>query len=260
MKSKKQIVAWLKVQPWYEDFVFNCVKRSKELSVNAESLAKHINHKVSGELGVNVIFGSFVWKDTPQGHEFWKEVNTEFHYWYEKELTFDSIEVFKHFYRNRYSEDTIYFKISDTEACNIDDIIGFLPFESIDFRGKTAEQVVEYLSSKEWYLKYLKNIAIQTCDESFIAEVVKGNFLRDSISGAFGWSISKEGWDFWSKIDKAFEVWYDTQSFACLPKNAEFWKNGIQYRKINDTCAVIVCKIVCIDKKEPVTLLFKEDK
>lgn len=77
MKTPEQIKAWLKAQPWYEQF--------KENVFNSDFSKLRKQKTLSGESGLDTITGAFKWLGTPETLFFWEDVDKEFCKWYGEE-------------------------------------------------------------------------------------------------------------------------------------------------------------------------------
>lgn len=77
MKTPEQIKAWLKAQPWYEQF--------KENVFNSDFSKLRKQKTLSGESGLDTITGAFKWFGTPETLFFWEDVDKEFCKWYGEE-------------------------------------------------------------------------------------------------------------------------------------------------------------------------------
>lgn len=75
MKTQKQIRKWLQTQEWYPQF-------KKNMRKEPEDKQKYI---LIGKAYSETIKGAFIWNGTPEGINFWWNVNIQFLKWYEKE-------------------------------------------------------------------------------------------------------------------------------------------------------------------------------
>lgn len=72
MKTKEQIIEWLKAQEWYDAFAKN---------VSPVTIKDHVVLCIA-ERQANIIIGSaFDWEDTDEGTKFWNDANTKFLQW-----------------------------------------------------------------------------------------------------------------------------------------------------------------------------------
>ena len=72
MKTKEQIIEWLKAQEWYDAFAKN---------VSPVTIKDHVVLCIA-ERQANIIIGSaFDWEDTDEGSKFWNDANTKFLQW-----------------------------------------------------------------------------------------------------------------------------------------------------------------------------------
>ena len=72
MKTKEQIIEWLKSQEWYDAFAKN---------VSPVTIKDHVVLCIA-ERQANIIIGSaFDWEATDEGTKFWNDANTKFLQW-----------------------------------------------------------------------------------------------------------------------------------------------------------------------------------
>lgn len=72
MKTKEQIIEWLKAQDWYGAFAKN---------VSYTTAVQHVDQCIT-ERHANIIIGSaFDWEATDEGTKFWNDANTKFLQW-----------------------------------------------------------------------------------------------------------------------------------------------------------------------------------
>ena len=72
MKTKEQIIEWLKAQEWYDAFAKN---------VSPVTIKDHVVLCIA-ERQANIIIGSaFDWEATDEGTKFWNDANTKFLQW-----------------------------------------------------------------------------------------------------------------------------------------------------------------------------------
>lgn len=72
MKTKKQIIEWLKYQGLYEAFAKN---------ISHTTVVRHVEQCIA-ERHANIIIGSaFDWEATDEGSKFWNDANTKFLQW-----------------------------------------------------------------------------------------------------------------------------------------------------------------------------------
>lgn len=79
-KTPRQIKKWLKKQPWYNRFVYN-MDNSRNSSYD---------HILSGNEGAFTIRISFIWKNSPEGHDFWENIDNQFIQWYNNEEDYNT--------------------------------------------------------------------------------------------------------------------------------------------------------------------------
>ena len=84
MKTKEQIIEWLKAQEWYDAFAKN---------VSPVTIKDHVVLCIA-ERQANIIIGSaFDWEATDEGTKFWNDANTKFLQWlYSDEQTEQSAD------------------------------------------------------------------------------------------------------------------------------------------------------------------------
>ena len=113
MKTKEQIIEWLKAQEWYDAFAKN---------VSPVTIKDHVVLCIA-ERQANIIIGSaFDWEATDEGTKFWNDANTKFLQWlYSDEQTEQSS-------RSVQSSDRWIFDRGRKEA----------PFYMVYAEGKTA--------------------------------------------------------------------------------------------------------------------------
>ncbi|MCF0120467.1 MAG: hypothetical protein HUJ65_02415 [Oscillospiraceae bacterium] len=75
MKTKKQIKAYLELQPWFDDFKANVEKY-------AESTTRDPQEILNGEMGEYTISAPFPWSITKQGADYWRNVDNAFCDWF----------------------------------------------------------------------------------------------------------------------------------------------------------------------------------
>ena len=85
MKTKEEILEYIKKQPWYDKFCKNFVENSIKQDDGERTL--HLNS--------SLIARAFTWNCTPEGHEYWSNIHIEYTKWYFKlpvtELTLEQI-------------------------------------------------------------------------------------------------------------------------------------------------------------------------
>lgn len=67
---------------------------------------------------------------------------------------------------------------------------------------KSSEEIAGWLKDKPWYKNFKKNI--RKAGEL----VLNGEKGLSTIVGAFVWSDTKEGSQFWRKVEQEFVEWY----------------------------------------------------
>lgn len=76
---------------------------------------------------------------------------------------------------------------------------------------KTPEQIREWLQSQEWYKLFRLNTYLDNISLITIEKVLSGNCRKNTIVLSFVWESTKEGWDFWNKVNDDFEEWYNKE-------------------------------------------------
>ena len=72
MKTKEQIIEWLKSRGLYDAFAKN---------ISHATVVRHVDQCIA-ERDANIIIGSaFDWEDTDEGTKFWNDANTKFLQW-----------------------------------------------------------------------------------------------------------------------------------------------------------------------------------
>lgn len=72
---------------------------------------------------------------------------------------------------------------------------------------RTEKEIVNYLSKKRWYKEYLYNVIELNKDES--ADFINGLKQDETISEAFEWDKTNEGFDVWNDRNSLFTEWYN---------------------------------------------------
>ena len=76
MKTKEQIIEWLKSNGLYEAFAKN---------VSSENVEEKVAHYIAGETVPELIKSSFWWLNTNEGYDFWNSANEKFLLWLESD-------------------------------------------------------------------------------------------------------------------------------------------------------------------------------
>lgn len=75
---------------------------------------------------------------------------------------------------------------------------------------KTPEQIKEWLQKQEWYPQFRLNTyydnSVRTAEK-----VLSGDCLKGTMVLSFVWEKTKQGWDFWNKVNDEFEKWYNKE-------------------------------------------------
>lgn len=73
-KSKEEIKLWLGEQPWFPAFAANILRSHNR---------PYINSIVSGDYGGSTIAIAFSWKTSPEGENFWRNIEKQYREWYD---------------------------------------------------------------------------------------------------------------------------------------------------------------------------------
>ena len=76
MKTKEQILEWLKAQEWYDAFAEN---------ISPETVENKVKRLVKEGQSRNILDGSFLWPGTDEGFTFWSNANKEFLHWFKSD-------------------------------------------------------------------------------------------------------------------------------------------------------------------------------
>ena len=74
---------------------------------------------------------------------------------------------------------------------------------------KTAEQIREWLRDKPWYEQYKMNLFREKDSSMESRECLSGQSGLHTISKAFCWGTTEEGFDFWNDVDGKFTDWFE---------------------------------------------------
>lgn len=72
MKTKKQIIEWLKSNGLYDAFAKN---------ISSENVENQVEQFVAEEKSRNILASSFLWQSTNEGYDFWHNADKEFLRW-----------------------------------------------------------------------------------------------------------------------------------------------------------------------------------
>lgn len=75
MKTCEQVLAWLKAQEWFPQYMRN---------LSAKFSPKEIELWNRDHFDGLAISGAFEWGNTPEGFDFWANVARKFDHWYNK--------------------------------------------------------------------------------------------------------------------------------------------------------------------------------
>lgn len=84
-----------------------------------------------------------------------------------------------------------------------------ITFKNRRERMKTPEQIKEWLERQPWYEQYKTNLFQQSDSSLESRECLSGQAGLHTISGAFCWQITEEGFDFWNDVDRKFMDWFE---------------------------------------------------
>ena len=73
-RTSAAVAKWLEKQEWYEAWLDNM--NLQDLSENEKSQC------INGYYGLGTIRGSIIWMITPEGDDYWDEINQQFIRWY----------------------------------------------------------------------------------------------------------------------------------------------------------------------------------
>lgn len=73
-RSKTEIKKWLKTRDWYEKYVNNLKVEYQDIYQRQKFL--------SGENDTSTISAAFCYRDTPEGIEYWSQIEEQFLKWY----------------------------------------------------------------------------------------------------------------------------------------------------------------------------------
>ena len=73
-RSKTDIQKWLKTRDWYEKYVENLKGEYQDISQRQKFLF--------GDKGASTISAAFLYMDTPEGSDYWVNIEEQFLKWY----------------------------------------------------------------------------------------------------------------------------------------------------------------------------------
>ena len=76
MKTKEQIIEWMKAQEWYDAFAKN---------ISSKTVAEVIEEYLKEESVIGIIDFAFIWENTDEGQDFWCSANEKFLLWFESD-------------------------------------------------------------------------------------------------------------------------------------------------------------------------------
>lgn len=73
-RSSQAVAKWLREQEWYEAWIDNLTLQEEDQNI--------IQWFIEGNVGSSTIQTSIVWYQTPEGDDYWREINRQFKEWY----------------------------------------------------------------------------------------------------------------------------------------------------------------------------------
>lgn len=73
-RSSQAVAKWLREQEWYEAWIDNLTLQEEDQNI--------IQWFIEGNVGSSTIQCSIVWYQTPEGDDYWREINRQFKEWY----------------------------------------------------------------------------------------------------------------------------------------------------------------------------------
>lgn len=73
---------------------------------------------------------------------------------------------------------------------------------------KTSEQIKEWLERQLWYEQYKTNLFWENDSSLVSRKYLSGDEGGLTISKAFYWRDTEEGFDFWNDVNKKFVDWF----------------------------------------------------
>lgn len=74
---------------------------------------------------------------------------------------------------------------------------------------KTQKQIKEWLEKQTWYEQYKTNLFRESDSSLESMEHLLGRAGLLTISKAFCWGMTEEGFDFWNEVDEKFTDWFE---------------------------------------------------
>ena len=75
MRNRRQVASWLERQEWYEAWIYN-------MHIQNYLDPDQVDEYIYGLHGEDTIFNSVVFRQTPEGQDYWENVNQQFKDWY----------------------------------------------------------------------------------------------------------------------------------------------------------------------------------
>jgi len=73
---------------------------------------------------------------------------------------------------------------------------------------RTANEIGRWLKRRLWFQKYVYNLINEHIDREEIVKYISGEMGDITISGAFKYSDTEEGLEFWGQKEEQFLKWY----------------------------------------------------
>ena len=80
------------------------------------------------------------------------------------------------------------------------------PIDPLNHR--TKNDIKKWLKTRDWYDKYVNNLKVEYTDIYRRSKFLFGDMGTSTISGAFFYSETPEGAEYWLKIEETFLKWY----------------------------------------------------
>ena len=141
MKTKEEILKWLRQHDWYQSFERNTI------NCHSKTLDEYLSDMIKEKLQDSVIENAFFWADTKEGFIYWSEIYTEYYIWLKSDNT------------NKTMKQTIEIEVPEGKKAVWKD--GKVVFEDIKPElPKTWEEFCEKYSEvkQEYFIDYLSGI------------------------------------------------------------------------------------------------------
>lgn len=76
---------------------------------------------------------------------------------------------------------------------------------------KSSNEISQWLTSQKWFEQLSCNIDREKRGSIFREAILNGNSGMCTISSAFVWTFTPEGYDYWLDIDRQFIQWFMNQ-------------------------------------------------